>query len=111
MFCDPATIHATCEDYRAAATIDLEHDAADAGRKVECPLLVLWGDEGRRQPLFDPIADWRRRRDVRASAIVSGHFLAEEAPEETLAELQAFFQRAVSACLTKDSAADAVNLL
>ena len=53
-FAIPATIHATCEDYRAAASIDLEHDDADvaAGRKVTCPLLVLWGDEGRRPPLF-----------------------------------------------------------
>ena len=64
---DPATIHATCEDYRAAATIDLDHDAADvaAGRRVACPLLVLWGDKGVVHRLFDAarrLARGRRRR-------------------------------------------------
>src|SRR5215470_7513388 len=54
----PATIHASCEDYRAAASIDLEHDAADAERKVKCPLLALWGSKGVVHRLFDPIADW-----------------------------------------------------
>ena len=91
-FSDPATIHATCEDYRAAATIDLEHDVADSHAKVECPLLALWGTEGVVNRLFDPIADWRSvARDVTGKALPSGHFLAEEAPDETLAELIAFF--------------------
>ncbi len=93
-FRDPATIHATCEDYRAAASIDLEHDDADvaAGRKVTCPLLVLWGDKGVVHRYFDPVADWRTvATDVRGRALPSGHYLAEEAPEETLAELSAFF--------------------
>ncbi len=91
-FGDSATIHATCEDYRAAATIDLEHDAADADRRVACPLLVLWGSKGVVNRLFDPIADWRSvAADVRGAALPCGHFLAEEAPEETLAELLAFF--------------------
>ena len=91
-FADPATIHATCEDYRAAATIDLEHDAADAGARIECPLLALWGTKGVVNRLFDPVADWKSvARDVRGKALPSGHFLAEEAPEETLAELAAFF--------------------
>ena len=91
-FADPATIHATCEDYRAAATIDLEHDAADADARIDCPLLALWGTKGVVNRLFDPIADWKSAaRDVRGKALPSGHFLAEEAPEETLAELVAFF--------------------
>ena len=91
-FSDPATIHATCEDYRAAATIDLEHDAADADRRVTCPLLALWGAKGVVNRLFDPIADWRSvATDVRGRSLPAGHFLAEEAPEETLAELVAFF--------------------
>jgi haloacetate dehalogenase len=91
-FSDPATIHATCEDYRAAATIDLEHDAADANAKVECPLLALWGAKGVVNRLFDPIEDWKSvARDVRGKSVASGHFLAEEAPEETLAELLGFF--------------------
>jgi haloacetate dehalogenase len=92
-FRNPATIHATCEDYRAAATIDLEHDAADADDRVECPLLALWGTKGVVHKMFDPIADWKRvARDVTGKPIVSGHFLAEEAPEETLTELLAFFE-------------------
>jgi haloacetate dehalogenase len=91
-FRDPATIHATCEDYRAAASIDLDHDAVDAGRKLECPLLVLWGEKGVVHRLFDPIADWQQvASDVRGKALPSGHYLAEEVPDETCAELLAFF--------------------
>ena len=92
-FADPATIHATCEDYRAAASIDLEHDDADvtAGRKVACPLLALWGDKGVVNRMFDPLRDWGAVAvDVGGRALPSGHFLAEEAPEETLRELRAF---------------------
>ena len=92
-FSDLATIHATCEDYRAAATIDLEHDAADAHAKVECPLLALWGTKGVVHRLFEPLRDWRSvARDVTGKPVPSGHFLAEEAPEETVAELLAFFR-------------------
>ena len=91
-FRNPATIHASCEDYRAAATIDLEHDAADAQVRVECPLLALWGERGVVHRLFDPIADWKKvARDVRGRALPSGHYLAEEVPDETLGELLAFF--------------------
>jgi haloacetate dehalogenase len=91
-FSDPATIHAMCEDYRAAATIDLEHDAADAHLRVECPLLVLWGTKGVVNRMFEPLADWQSvARDVRGRAVTSGHFLAEEAPQETLVELERFF--------------------
>jgi haloacetate dehalogenase len=91
-FCDPATIHASCEDYRASATLDLEHDAADAMRKLECPLLALWGAKGVVHRLFDPLEDWRAvAHDVRGKTLPCGHYLAEEAPDETFAELAAFF--------------------
>ena len=93
-FAQPATIHATCEDYRAAASIDLEHDDADvaAGRRVQCPMLALWGAKGVVNRLFDPLRDWGAvAADVRGKALPSGHYLAEEVPEETMRELRAFF--------------------
>ena len=91
-FADPATIHASCEDYRAAASIDLDHDRADEDRKVACPLLVLWGAKGVVHQLFDPIKDWRSvAEDVRGQVTPSGHFVAEEAPGETLEQLRSFF--------------------
>lgn len=89
-FADPRTIHATCEDYRAAATIDLEHDRDDDARIV-CPLLVLWGERGVVNRLFSPIEDWRAvADDVSGHAIASGHYLAEEASDATLAALETF---------------------
>ncbi|MCC7041146.1 MAG: alpha/beta hydrolase [Burkholderiales bacterium] len=93
-FALPETIHATCEDYRAAASIDLAHDDADvaAGRKVACPLLVLWGSRGVVGAQFHPVADWQTvATDVRGRALDAGHFLAEEAPEATRHELARFF--------------------
>jgi haloacetate dehalogenase len=93
-FADPATIHASCEDYRAAATIDLEHDDADVrdGRRVQCPLLVLWGERGVVHRCFDPLRDWAEVAvDVRGRALPCAHYLAEEAPEETYSELAMFF--------------------
>jgi haloacetate dehalogenase len=92
-FRDPAVIHATCEDYRAAASIDLEHDAADLDEKVRCPLLALWGAKGRIAPAFDVLATWRERAvDVRGRALPCGHYIPEEAPEQTLEELLSFFR-------------------
>jgi haloacetate dehalogenase len=93
-FCDPATVHGSCEDYRAAASIDLVHDDIDiaAGRRLECPLLVLWGERGVVHRLFRPLDDWRDvARDVRGRPLPCGHYLPEEAPEETLADMSAFF--------------------
>ncbi len=91
-FCDPATIHATCEDYRAAASIDLVHDAADQERTLACPLLVLWGAKGFIGKKYDVLGVWRERAsDVRGRGLPCGHYLAEEAPEETYSELRAFF--------------------
>jgi haloacetate dehalogenase len=92
---NPATIHAMCEDYRATIGIDLETDAADvaAGRKVDCPALLLWGASGGVGRHHQPAEVWRRyASDIRrAVALPCGHYLSEEAPAETAAELQAFF--------------------
>ena len=88
-------IHASCEDYRAAATMDLAHDRADrdAGRRVRAPLLVLWGAHGVIERCFRPLEDWRRvAEDVRGRALPAGHYLAEEVPDLDSAELEAFFE-------------------
>jgi haloacetate dehalogenase len=91
-FSDPATIQASCEDYRAAASIDLEHDASS--EPVACPMLVLWGERGIVNKLFRPLDDWRAvATDVRGRALPCGHYLAEELPDETLREITAFFGR------------------
>ena len=90
-YLDPAMRHAVCEDYRAAATIDLEHDAADAGRRVAAPLLALWGAKGVVGQLYDVLATWREKaRDVSGRALDCGHALQEEAPEALLRELLPF---------------------
>ncbi len=92
-FSNPATIHASCEDYRAAASIDLEHDESDLSRKVACPLLAIWAERGAMHPLFDVGAAWKERAaNVTGKALPGGHFLPEEAPDETLAELFAFLR-------------------
>lgn len=91
---DPATIHAICEDYRAAAGIDLEYDAADAEARIQAPLLALWGAKGVVGALYDVLQTWRDKAlDVRGRALPCGHTLQEELPEETLAELLAFLER------------------
>jgi haloacetate dehalogenase len=96
-FCRADAIHAACEDYRAAASIDLEHDRASraAGAKVGCAMLVLWGERGVVGRLFDPLAIWRAQStaDVAGQAMAAGHFIAEELPEETAAHLGAFLRR------------------
>lgn len=92
-FSDPDAIRASCEDYRAATTVDLEHDDADAaaGRRVECPALVLWGAEGFVGRAYDVVEVWRQyASDVRGLALACGHFLAEEAPDATLEALTGF---------------------
>lgn len=91
-FRDPATVHASCEDYRAAAAIDLVHDDADGGRKIACPLLVLWGLKGVIERCFDPLALWRQRAEqVEGFALPCSHYLAEELPEVTAEALSEFF--------------------
>jgi haloacetate dehalogenase len=92
---DPATVHGMCEDYRAAASIDLDHDRADrdAGLKLACPLLVLWGEHGTIQRCFDPVAEWRRvALNVRGHALPCGHYIAEEAPDALLAKALPFLR-------------------
>jgi haloacetate dehalogenase len=85
------TIHAACEDYRAAATIDIAHDDADGGRRVDCPLLVLWGKNGAIARHFDALALWRlRASDVRGAAIGNGHYIPEECPDALLDQLLPF---------------------
>lgn len=92
-FADPAVIHATCEDYRAAASIDLEHDEADADARIACPFMVLWGAKGLMERNFDVLATWREKAGggVEGRALPCGHFLPEEQPEATAAELMRFF--------------------
>ncbi len=95
-FATPEHIHATCNDYRAGQTIDLADDEADlaAGRKITCPLLVLWGDSGIPGDMSDPSASWRRwANHVETGIIAGGHFLAEENPQATLDHLLAFLAR------------------
>jgi len=91
-FSNPETIHATCEDYRAAASIDLQHDEADQHTLITCPLLVLWGAQGFVGRHYDLLTVWRQYAvDVRGHVVPGGHFLPEEAPDETYAALRAFF--------------------
>jgi haloacetate dehalogenase len=91
-FKDPRTIHATCEDYRAAATIDLIHDQKDRA-KLKMPLLALWGRQGVIEALFDCLGDWREvASDVRGRSLPCGHFIPEEKPKELLAELRRFLR-------------------
>ncbi len=89
---NPATVHAICE-YRAAATLDRQHDEADRGRRrIACPTLVLWSARGALPQWYDVLGVWREwADDVRGRSLDCGHFLAEEAPEETFAALRAFF--------------------
>jgi haloacetate dehalogenase len=89
-FCTPEAVHASCEDYRAAASIDLEHDAADLG-PLELPLLVLWGLRGRMERVYDVPATWRSlATDVTPRPVDCGHFVAEERPRETAEALLEF---------------------
>lgn len=94
-FRDPATVRAICEDYRAGATIDCDHDAADkaAGRRIACPLYVLWGKQARLEAWYDDTLDiWREwADDVHGQPLDCGHYLAEELPDETSEALIKFF--------------------
>ena len=93
-YADPATRHAICEDYRAAATIDLVHDAADADARIAAPLLALWGGQGTVGALYDVLETWREKAlQVEGRPLDCGHTLQEERPDETLAELMAFLSR------------------
>ena len=93
-FRNPATIHAICEDYRAGITLDYQRDEADhaAGRRIQCPTLALWGKRGQLEKHYDVLAVWRDwADDVQGSGLGCGHYLVEERPDATYAELHAFF--------------------
>jgi haloacetate dehalogenase len=90
---DPGTIHGICEDYRASAGIDLDHDREDLalGRRVACPMLALWGARGVVGQVVDPLAEWRRvAENVDGRALDCGHYIPEEAPAALLAEALPF---------------------
>jgi haloacetate dehalogenase len=90
-FRDPAAIRALCEDYRAAASIDLAHDTADLNKKIQCPLLVLWSEKGPFHRMFDVLETWRERANhVSGKALAAGHFLPEQIPEQLISELKPF---------------------
>jgi haloacetate dehalogenase len=90
-FRTPAMIHATCEDYRAGASIDLTHDDADLQRKISCPVLVLWAEKGAMHRQFNVLEAWRERAsNVSGKPLPSSHFIAEEIPDMLLSELGSF---------------------
>jgi len=93
--CNAENIHAVCEDYRAAVSIDLVHDRvdADAGRRIGMPMLVLWGERSHVNRSYKPIEAWSARAsDVRGKMLPCGHYPAEQVPDETYGELAAFFR-------------------
>ncbi len=94
--CTPENIHAVCEDYRATIGIDFEMDAADfaAGRKIECPVLVLWGERSHVERSFEPMQAWAHYANHIAGGrmLPSGHYPAEQCPDETYAELAWFLR-------------------
>jgi haloacetate dehalogenase len=93
-FSQPNTLRATCDDYRAAASIDLSHDQDDAN-KIACPLLVLWGKHGFIEKTYNVLDLWKQHTqadvEVTGDALECGHFLPEEAPEEVYDALMSFF--------------------
>jgi haloacetate dehalogenase len=94
-FCRPEAIHGACEDYRASAGIDLEHDRASRarGQKIACDTLVLWGERGVVHRMFKPLELWQAQCNATVSGqlLPAGHFIPEELPSETAAALRAFF--------------------
>ena len=91
-FENPETIRATCDEYRAGASIDLAHDRADRGRRLTMPLLMLWGRQSSQGSGYDVLAVWREHAEnVRGHAIDSGHFIPEEAPDDACQALRDFF--------------------
>ncbi|MEQ1716369.1 MAG: alpha/beta hydrolase [Hyphomicrobium sp.] len=93
---DASMIHGSCSDYRAAAGIDLAHDAADIATKVACPALVMWGSLGLMGRLFDMEAEWKKRlADMRTATLPGGHFFPDQFPAETTRILGEFLDRAI----------------
>ena len=93
-FRDPASIHASCEDYRAAATIDIAHDDADGDKKLPMPLQVLWAEKGAVNKYFDTFSLWQKRAEnVEGQTVQASHYMAEEIPEELVALINPFLTR------------------
>ena len=94
-FCRPQTVHSACEDYRASAGIDLEHDRASRARndKIVCNTLVLWGQRGVVHRMFNPVALWQAQCSARVTGetLPRGHFIPEELPDTTAWALSDFF--------------------
>ena len=91
--------HGICKDYRAAASIDMEHERADieTGRRIKPPLLVMWGEQGVIQKCFKPLDEWRRlSRRLEGEALPCGHYIPEEAPEALLTKAMPFLSKEVS---------------
>jgi haloacetate dehalogenase len=90
---DPANIHGMCEDYRAGASIDLQHDKADLDKKITVPLVTLWAQRGPMGRIYDVLAIWKERgTKVSGKVLSGGHNLQEDVPNEVLTELQAFLK-------------------
>jgi haloacetate dehalogenase len=90
-FRTPEAIHATCEDYRASASIDMTHDEADLQRKISCPVLALWAEKGAMHRLYNVLDTWKERAsNATGKPLPSSHFIAEEVPQMLLAELGNF---------------------
>jgi haloacetate dehalogenase len=93
-FSDPETIRATCEDYRAAASIDIDHDDQDGTRKLSMPIQTLWAKRGVIEACFDALELWRQRADhVEGDALDATHYMAEEIPDEVAARMTDFFTK------------------
>ena len=89
----PENIHAMCEDYRAGASIDLKHDAADLNKKIKSPLLTLWGERGPMGRLYDVLAIWKERgSNVTGKGLPGGHNLQEDVPDQVFAEVTALLK-------------------
>lgn len=95
LFQDKHGVHAMCEDYRAAASVDMEEqrDDIEKGRKIQCPLRVLWGKKGLIEIKYDAVAEWKKvcSSEVSGEAVDSGHYIPEEAPEKLLEHIKSFF--------------------
>jgi pimeloyl-ACP methyl ester carboxylesterase len=93
----PDAVHAMCNDYRAAATLDLEEAREDlkAGRRIKCPVMVLWGKHGVIERCFDALAEWQAVSDagvaVEGQAVDSGHYIPEHRPNDVVAAARNFF--------------------
>ena len=90
---DPANIHGMCEDYRAGASIDLQHDKADLDRKISCPFLTLWAERGAMARIYDVMSIWKERaKKVSGKGLPGGHNLQEDVPDMVYAEVRSFLR-------------------